>query len=456
MPIDKSNFKFQSHYTGLWSCINNPKEQFSGTLFIDQQKIWIELCYIDSRQELLENIDSLDGCTYSIDSTGKETAVNIYAEGLKFIRYFRSGNGLKLMHYTYSVDCIYIYEGELHKDEISALTIRTKILDKWASPIMVGAYHNEVFRQLPSSHHAIYFVPPYPYTLLRSCDFFVELKFHCQYHIGEINQGVEQSAFLYVSPHKRCSIIDFQTYVNQFHCLFFLLTNTIFPIDYMFCEDGYNTFIYKPNEQQLCRYIEAHENADSITTSEDFSNEEIQSVFLKWVELYKNYSDAINTYFETLTNVYTSPASRIKNFISSIDALTKEIKGNVGVVHPNSNRAKTLENIFNRNILTSDEKNRLKGWLLQVKGTELKSRFSKMLEQISQYLPTNWDADFVEKIVNTRNNITHPYTKETFCFESSEYKKVSDELNYIIRVYLLSSIGAKEEIINKLMRYFFY
>jgi hypothetical protein len=111
MPIGKSNFKFQSHYTGLWSCINNPKEQFSGTLFIDQQKIWIKLCYIDSRQELLENIDSLDGCTYSIDSTGKETAVNIYAEGLKFIRYFRSGNGLNLMHYTYSVDCI-IYTKE--------------------------------------------------------------------------------------------------------------------------------------------------------------------------------------------------------------------------------------------------------------------------------------------------------------------------------------------------------
>ncbi len=44
MLIDKSNFKFQSHYTGLWSCINNPKEQFSGTLFIDQQKIWI-YCY---------------------------------------------------------------------------------------------------------------------------------------------------------------------------------------------------------------------------------------------------------------------------------------------------------------------------------------------------------------------------------------------------------------------------
>lgn len=38
MPIDKSNFKFQAHYTGLWSCINNPKKQFSGTLFIDQQK----------------------------------------------------------------------------------------------------------------------------------------------------------------------------------------------------------------------------------------------------------------------------------------------------------------------------------------------------------------------------------------------------------------------------------
>lgn len=106
------------------------------------------------------------------------------------------------MHYTYSVDCIYIYEGELHKDKIEALTIRSTILDKWATPIMIGAYHNEVFKKLPLSHHAIYFVPPYPYTLLRSCDFFVEIQFYRKYQIGGINQGIEQSAFLYVKSPK--------------------------------------------------------------------------------------------------------------------------------------------------------------------------------------------------------------------------------------------------------------
>lgn len=451
MPIDKSNFRFQSHYIGQWSRIDTPQEHFFGTLFIDQQKIWVELCSIDSMSKSLENIDALNGCTYSIDDTGKESAVNIFVEGLKFVRYFHSGNGLNLRHYTYSVDCIYIYEGELHKDKIGALTIRSTILDKWASPIMIGAYHNEVFKQLPLSHHAIYFIPPYPYTLLRSRDFFVAIKFYCKYQIGGINQGVEQSAFLYVSTHKKYSLTDFQTYVNQFHYLLFLLTNTIFPIDYMFCEDGSNTFIIKPNEQQICRYIEPHNIIDIVTTSEDFSAEEIQSIFFQWVELYNKYGNAINTFFESLTNIYTSPASQIKNFISSIDALTKEINGNLGVVHPESKRAKTLENIFNRNALTPDEKNRLKGWLLLEKGTELKSRFSKMLEQISKYLPTNLDKDFVEKIVNTRNNITHPSVEESFCFASNEYRKVSYELNYIIRAYLLDSIGVREDIINKLI-----
>lgn len=451
MPIDKSNFRFQSHYIGQWSRIDTPQEHFFGTLFIDQQKIWVELCSIDSMSKSLENIDALNGCTYSIDDTGKESAVNIFVEGLKFVRYFHSGNGLNLRHYTYSVDCIYIYEGELHKDKIGALTIRSTILDKWASPIMIGAYHNEVFKQLPLSHHAIYFIPPYPYTLLRSRDFFVAIKFYCKYQIGGINQGVEQSAFLYVSTHKKYSLTDLQTYVNQFHYLLFLLTNTIFPIDYMFCEDGSNTFIIKPNEQQICRYIEPHNIIDIVTTSEDFSAEEIQSIFFQWVELYNKYGNAINTFFESLTNIYTSPASQIKNFISSIDALTKEINGNLGVVHPESKRAKTLENIFNRNALTPDEKNRLKGWLLLEKGTELKSRFSKMLEQISKYLPTNLDKDFVEKIVNTRNNITHPSVEESFCFASNEYRKVSYELNYIIRAYLLDSIGVREDIIKKLI-----
>lgn len=89
--MDKSCFRFQSHYIGQWSCIDIPQEQFFGTLFIDKQKIWIELCSIDSCQKSLESIDALNGCTYSIDDTGKESAVNIFVEGLKFVRYFHSG-----------------------------------------------------------------------------------------------------------------------------------------------------------------------------------------------------------------------------------------------------------------------------------------------------------------------------------------------------------------------------
>lgn len=76
MPINKSSFRFRSHYIRQWSRIDAPQEQFFGTLFIDQQKIWIELCSIDSMSKSLENIDALNGCTYSIDDTGKEFALS--------------------------------------------------------------------------------------------------------------------------------------------------------------------------------------------------------------------------------------------------------------------------------------------------------------------------------------------------------------------------------------------
>lgn len=46
MALDLTNFKFQSHYTGVWSRTGHSDDKFSGTLFIDGQNIWIELCSV--------------------------------------------------------------------------------------------------------------------------------------------------------------------------------------------------------------------------------------------------------------------------------------------------------------------------------------------------------------------------------------------------------------------------
>ncbi len=448
MPIDKNFFEFRPYYIGLWSRKEYPNENLSGTLFVDAHQMWLELCFKETDEEFPEELDCLKGQVYAVDDSGNKTDANISAEGLEYVSWSHFGNGLR--HYKFNVANIFIYDGELNKEQISRIEIRASILDDWAAPTMIESYP-DIPGQLPASHHMIYHILPHRQSLLNSKIVSVGIDYLCSYQFGGINQGVEQRAFLYISPRNKCFYEEALKYVTQFQYLFYILTNRIFPIDYMYCEYGNNTFIPKTNEKLLYRYIEDQTKFKTATTTDDFSDEELQSIFSKWLEIYNDYFSAINIFFETLTNVYTSPASQIRNYISSIDALTKSLVGDEGYALPNTKRAKTLEGIFKRNILTADEKNRLKEWLLHIKGSELKPRISKMLELIAPYIPQDLDKDFAEKIVNSRNNITHPNAEEEFCFGMNEYKKVAYQLSVIIRAYILVMLNVREDVIKKIV-----
>ncbi len=44
--IDRFDFKFESRYIGLWYKPNNSNKQYSGTLFLEKQNIYIELYFL--------------------------------------------------------------------------------------------------------------------------------------------------------------------------------------------------------------------------------------------------------------------------------------------------------------------------------------------------------------------------------------------------------------------------
>ena len=55
--IDEFDFKFESRYTGLWYQPNNSNKQYSGTLFLEKQNIYIELYF---QGEDIANSEQLD------------------------------------------------------------------------------------------------------------------------------------------------------------------------------------------------------------------------------------------------------------------------------------------------------------------------------------------------------------------------------------------------------------
>lgn len=450
MPLDKHKFKFQSHYIGWWTLPDIPDNKISGTLFIEEHRMWIELYFKPITEDFPETIESLIGCTSGMDADGKEYSANMLVEGLEYVRWCHLENGL--WHYKYYVSRIFIYDGNLERDNVSSICIRADILDCWCSSYLESSYHEVPYNRLPYGHHIIHHTLPHTKTLYKNDKICVSLFFPCSYSIGGINQGVTQKAFLKIAFFKNCSFQDSMYYVNQILYLFYILTNRIFPIDYLYSESGCNVFFYRVNDFSLYRFIEKRSNLTPHVTLNDFSNLDINLIFQKWVDLYSEHSDALNSYFENHTNIYTPPSSKIKNFISTIDTLSKDLPGSKGDFDLSTKRAKYLLKIIGKYNIAKNDANELKSRFLQSSGVELKVRFSNLLKAVEKYLSGNIESDFVIKTVNTRHNIIHPKANMQPCFTPNEYDKVASVLNQIILTYILVLLKTPDSVINKILK----
>lgn len=449
--IDRFDFKFESRYIGLWYLPGNPNKKYSGTLFLEKQNIYIELYFQGEDIEHSEQLDKLYGLTYS-KQNDKEYPENIALQGLIGIKYHNFGGGLK--YYKYEVKKLFIFDEALSFEDIRTIGFKSSILDQWAAYIMETGFKEFENSINDPKLNIIYYYPPQPYTLLKSEDVNIDIHFCFRRTVGGISQGVTQQAYLRLHLRKNQSFNESLETMQKYCFLLFLLTNRTFMPENITCYSK-GKFVYKVNEKYAYRYIDIPAATTPQTELTDFTHEEILAIFSAWNELYNKYRDAINAYYETSLNWYSSPTSQIRNYISFIDSITKEFKGENGNIPPKSKRAKRVQEILEKvdSVLDKRDKTDLKNWLLHTTGKELDSRFCKLLDNLHGLLPDELNKDFATKAVKTRNNITHPNSNDENSFDKSQYEEVAYKLTKVIRAFMLKEIGVKDNIIKDIITF---
>lgn len=447
------DFKFQPQYIGLWQLEEYPSAELSGTLFVEKQTMWIDLFFRDDNVLLPSEIEEMRGTTYTSDGLkNEEKQINVVLQHLYLIKSIHFGIGLR--RYKYEVKELFIYDKTFEKNDVKEIRISSSIFDKWNSSILTNAFQDEATESMPNNQHLIKFVQPCPYKLCKTDIVNVYFYYGYSWVYGSVSQCIKQKAFLYLIPKVHKSFDEAQSLVKQYCWLLHLLMNRVFQTDHMVLSTSNGEYIYRISNKYAYHFLEDFPNSTPYTSLTDFSSEEILSIFSKWNNFYTDYQDAIGTFFETSYNLYLPPSSIIKNYISIIDAFTQSLKGDSSEINPNTKKAKTLTTVLEKtkDILTADEKNKLKTWLLYNKGTEMKPRFCKLLESMKGLIPENIDGDFVEKVVNTRNNITHPKDYEEYSFHKDQYEDVAYKLTKVIRAYILNELGVNENIIRKIVK----
>lgn len=275
----------------------------------------------------------------------------------------------------------------------------------------------------------------------------------CSY--GNKDKHIIQKTFLNFNFKKRQSFYNAQNIITEYMYLLFLLINREFTPQHIrfFTNDG--SYVYMINKKESFKFINEYPDLCSYTELKDFTQSDIHSIFDKWTSFYKAQSDAINTYYETLSNQYLPPSSQIRNYISFIDSVTKSMKGKNAIIHKESRRYKWAQMILEKTVscLSKSEQKQLEQALLYSKGTQLKPRFEKLIEEVKDLLPNNVNSDFIEKIINTRNVITHPNTNEDYILNNNEYEDAIYKLTQIIRSFLLRRIGVNNSEIKKIIAF---
>ena len=108
--------------------------------------------------------------------------------------------------------------------------------------------------------------------------------------------------------------------------------------------------------------------------------------------------------------------------------------------------------------LSSEEKNKLRTWVLRENGTELKPRFRDLLSQIEYLLPDDYithsfsigNDELVNRIVDIRNGLTHPKeANENVSLSPIEYSKYATCLKKILHIYLMHKVNIPDRVIEK-------
>lgn len=447
------NFKLASAYTGQWK-VNGNDAEFHGTLTFSEDRIVLDLqskCHLYDYLALY----CISGKAYPhSDSKTKNSKLLWFfihdARIISSTTFFADIN-----HIVLEVGSVSFSENEIHNvstnNNIRKCIVRSKTLDKWLLDVFLEKYDdNDNFLNPERDDITVNYTNPSSICLCNNENF--EAKISFGYSTGTPDSEgfhIMHKSFLCITFKHEVSRNEATSTVEKFIHFFMLIWNYTFEPDFVeYIEEDNRYFWKKSNENGLANYRK-HKPTFRIDYSE-LKKPDLRNLLEKWILLYfdEKYAFALSEYFDTIYNENSMPSSRLRNYVSVIDGLSKYYESSLPSITV-SQKEQRLNDIVSQcqPYIRKDDFNFLKTQLTKKREHSITERFEAMLKDTTamhQFVPDN----FVPLIIDSRNGFTHTDPDKKII----PHEKLSSAnllLENIIRAYLLLQLGMPNDLIKK-------
>ena len=450
------NFQFAQAYQGQWN-IPSIGEGIPGTLYIEKHVMHLDLFWNKYASARIGKHKNATGYAYAKDDKNK-TGYYFTLNDL-FCTYV-SSFGDQQSQFKFEVANFTITDNpNLVVNEIKSFCIRTQLMDKWVSNLTQRCFEYDY--PFETNKIKLKYKALKPLTVYKTTDIHVYIYFgHGETYPSFQGYNMTTRAFLNVELKEPVSFDKAFDLSEHTTWLLSLLWNNMFCPDFV----EYRTpkdktqFIYKQSDRYSYKYTD-WVSTNVTTELTDFPDNKLSSIIGKWIEFADHEIEPLNTFFETLYNEHMPPLSVIKNFISTIDGLSADLRGETKGQITKGKHKKDIDDILikvenglNKIGLNKNEFNKLKTTALRESNKTLKERFSCLLRNIEKYVECDLEQDFCEKAIKTRNYYTHLKDKNEIIYSKKQFWDLSQCLEKIITAFILNKIGVESKTAQIIVR----
>lgn len=436
--MDKFNFEWELEYEGVWefpSCCN----PICGKLSLADGRLTIELTGDIGDESKSVHIPSLSGKVHG-KNNGKAVYIKLLnLNRIKTMNFLWSGTKV----YTYNATDVFLSEcKESFAAPIKAVSINSFLLSKWACT----CNHDSISSLFDWGSIAL------AYPIQETCDE------HFQPRSSSIPMAFSHYGdlptkwFLDIKfNEKKNDFFDAKSFVGRILNLFCLLSQAPIDLGYYFYSTDNGTFAHWNSQKHHYYLLEktfgVSHNFSSIT------NESMTAMIERWIAFYRDYTNSIDTFFDSFERQFLPAGQRLKTYMSVIDGITEKYEL-VGDGQTNDSKKKgelkgILDKVKEEKCLSSIEYNKLTRFVFYEPNNSLGNRFGYLLTSLQDLLPDRLDNAWGYTCTYTRHELTHVESEQTDVFSPYEYPKVVLDLETVICAYLLRSIEADESLIRR-------
>lgn len=450
-------------YKGFWWLPENPDDQFSGDLEIDETGT-LTLTVLDSRQT--------DNLRKRIEKVFTVPIINGYARNkftkkdLAFTLFNNSISSYSISGLAeFSFQCQYATTYNHYKTpdslQIGSVFLEAQLINEWTGVSGIKDVKNKAIKTFKFS---LDYEQPKPITLLKNKEFHLYIWFYANHKKNKNSFELNEKARINIEFKKKVDFNQLNKHIELIqNFLSFCISVPVSLQKIEFREHSnadfkrlklkhQSTFDIFISDRRTYTSIKSIRSNNMLVEYNKIANNETFYIS-KWLELNKKLEPVFKLYFDTLYNPGLYKENAFLNNVAALEIYHRI--NNPDFNGKNDEYSKKLEKILNQ-ISKGNEKQWLKVRLEKRKETSLFNRLINIVERtptLSKRLVGDFNG-FATIISNTRHYLTHfDYkNKEKGIAEGDELVEMIGKTRLLIQIQILLDLGFSETETNTLIK----